>query len=81
MSTVELDERVLAAARREADRRGVDVSEVVTAAVQRFVAGADLQELLAEFRRRDEVADDALGEDEARRLADEELAAVRRERH
>ncbi|MEI2637992.1 MAG: hypothetical protein V9F03_03165 [Microthrixaceae bacterium] len=81
MSTVELDERVLEAARREADRRGIDVSEVVTAAVQRFVAGADLQELLAEFRRRDEASGDALGEDEANRLAAEELASVRRERH
>lgn len=79
MSTVELDERVLEAARREADRRGVDVSEVVTAAVRRFVAGADLQELLDEFRRRDEAADDALDEDQALRLADEELAAVRLE--
>ena len=80
MSTVELDERVMEAARREADRRGVDVSVVVTTAVQRFVAGADLQELLTEFRRRDEATDDALDEDAALRLADEELAAVRRER-
>ncbi len=79
MSTVELDERVLEAARREADRRGVDVSEVVTAAVQRFVAGTDLQELLADFRRRDEASDDTIDEDEALRLAYEELAAVRSE--
>ncbi|MEI2640142.1 MAG: hypothetical protein V9F03_14275 [Microthrixaceae bacterium] len=81
MSKVELDERVLEAARREALRRGVEVSEVVTAAVQRFVAGADLQELLAQFRRRDEASGEALGEDEAYRLAAEELALVRLERH
>lgn len=77
MSTVELDERAMEAARREAERRGVDVSEVVSAAVQRFVAGADLQELLAEFRRRDEASDDALTEEEARRIANEELDAFR----
>jgi enoyl-CoA hydratase/carnithine racemase len=77
MSTVELDERAMEAARREAERRGVDVSEVVSAAVQRFVAGGDLQELLAEFRRRDEASDDALTEEEALRIANEELDAFR----
>ena len=52
MSSVELDENLLAAAQREADRRGVDVSVVVNEAVQRFVVGADLRQLLDEFRRR-----------------------------
>jgi enoyl-CoA hydratase/carnithine racemase len=77
MSMVELDDRALEAARREAERRGVAVSDVVSAAVQRFVAGADLQELLEEFRRRDEVSDDTLAEDEALRVAGEELDAFR----
>ncbi len=80
MSTVELDERALEAARREAERRGVDVSEVVSAAVRRFVAGADLGDLLAELRRRDEVSDDTLSEEQALRIADEELDAFRSER-
>lgn len=80
MSTVELDPRAWEAARREAERRGVDVSEVVSAAVQRFVAGTDLQNLLAELRRRDAASAGALDEVEALRIADEELAAVRRER-
>lgn len=53
---------------READRRGVDASEVVTAAVQRLVAGADLvRDQLADSHRRDGASGDA-------------LAAVRRER-
>lgn len=80
MSTVELDERALEAARREAERRGVDVSEVVSTAVRRFVAGADLSDLLAEFRRRDEASLDALSEEEALRIADEQLDAFRSER-
>lgn len=80
MSTVELDERALEAAQREAERRGVDVSEVVSAAVRRFVAGADLSELLAEFRRRDAASGDALSEEQALRIADEQLDAFRSER-
>ena len=51
MSSVELDENLLAAAQREADRRGVDVRVVVNEAVQRFVVGADLRQLLDDFRR------------------------------
>lgn len=80
MSTVELDERALEAARREAYRRGVDVSEVVSAAVRRFVAGADLGDLLADLRRRDGASGDALSEEQALRIADEELDAFRSER-
>jgi hypothetical protein len=80
MSMVELDKRALEAARREAERRGIEVSEVVSAAVRRFVAGADLGDLLVELRRRDETSRDALTEDEALRIADEELDAFRSER-
>jgi enoyl-CoA hydratase/carnithine racemase len=80
MSTVELDERALEAARREAERRSVEVSEVVSAAVRRFVAGADLGDLLAELPRRDEAAPEALSEEQALRIADEELDAFRSER-
>lgn len=74
MSMVELDERALEAARREAERRGIDVSEVVSAAVRRFVAGADLGDLLAELRRRDETSRDALTEDEELRIAAWDIA-------
>ena len=46
------------------------------------MVGSDLRELLAEFRRRDSgSAEDPLGEDEAMRLADEELRAVRESPH
>jgi hypothetical protein len=58
----------------------VDVAEVVAEAVQRFVVGADLQELLAELRQRDADDPEALSEDEASRIAGEELAAVRQRR-
>ncbi len=81
MSAVELRDEAMAAARREAQRRGVDVANVVEEAVQRFVVGSDLRELLAEFRRRDIGSADPLGEDEAMRLADEELRAVREPPH
>jgi ribosomal protein L12E/L44/L45/RPP1/RPP2 len=70
----------LAAARREAQRRGIDVAEVVAEAVHRFVVGADLRELLEEFRRQDAADAGALSEDEATRIAAEELAALRSER-
>jgi|GEM_PF-5357890 len=77
MSAVELSEKAFEAARREAERRGTDVSEIVDEAVQRFVVGADLQSLLNEFRARDDAAPDPLTEDEALQVANEELAAVR----
>ena len=70
----------MAAVRREAQRRGVDVADVVEEAVQRFVVGNDLRDLLADFRRRDSESGDALNEDDALRLADEELRAVREAR-
>lgn len=78
MSAVELDDNAMAAARREAQRRGVDVADVVNEAVQRFVVGTDVRELLAEFRQRDEASGAALDEDEALRIAKEELADVRK---
>lgn len=78
MSAVELDDNAMAAVRREAQRRGIDVADVVNEAVQRFVVGTDLRELLAEFRRRDEASGDALDEDDALRIAKEELAGVRK---
>jgi hypothetical protein len=80
MSAVELDDKAMEAARREAERRGIDVADVVSEAVQRFVVGTDLRELLAEFRRRDEASTEALDEDEALRIAKEELAVVRKAR-
>src|SRR3546814_1402751 len=46
MSTVDVSAEALDAARREAERRGVDVSVVISEAIQRFVVAADLGELL-----------------------------------
>lgn len=80
MSAVELDANVMAAAQREADKRGVEVAVVVNEAVQRFVAGSDLKALLQEFRERDERSPDALDEATAMKIANEEIDAVRRER-
>jgi hypothetical protein len=80
MSSIELSDEALAAARREAQRRGVDVGEVVAEAVQRFVVGADLCELLDDFRLQDAADPGALSESEATRIAAEELAALRIER-
>lgn len=80
MSTVELSEEALEAARREAARRGVDVSEVISEAVQRFVVGADLGALLEEFREQDAADPEVLSETDAMRIANEELTAFRRER-
>ena len=79
MSAVELDADVMAAAQREADRRGVEVAVVVNEAVQRFVAGSDLRELFREWRERDS-GSDAVDEATALRIANEELNAYRRER-
>lgn len=80
MSTVELSEEALEAARREAARRGVDVSEVISEAVQRFVVGADLGALFEEFREQDAADPEVLSEADAMRIANEELAAFRSER-
>lgn len=80
MSTVELSEEALEAARREAERRGVDVSEVISEAVQRFVVSSDLGALLEEFREQDAADPNALSEVDAMRIANEELTAFRRER-
>ena len=79
MSAVELDANVMAAAQREADKRGVDVAVVVNEAVQRFVACSDLRELFREWRERD-AGPDAIDEATALRIANEELDAYRRER-
>jgi 5'-deoxynucleotidase YfbR-like HD superfamily hydrolase len=80
MSTVQLTDEAVAAARREADRRGVDVSEIVAEAVQRFVVGVEFRELLDEFRGQDATDSDALTEADAIRVAAEQLAALREER-
>ncbi len=77
MSTVELDEEVLNAVRREATRRGVGISDVVSEAVQRFVVGADLRELLAELRAQDATSGNALSEDEAMDIAGRALREIR----
>jgi hypothetical protein len=77
MTTVQISDELLAAARREAERRGVAVDAVVAEAVQRFVVGADLSRLLDEFGRQDAAAPDALSEREAELIAAEELAAFR----
>lgn len=78
MSTIEVSGEALAAAREEAARRGVAVSEVVNEAVRRFTGGADLHRLLGEFRRLDAASPTALTDDEAQRVANEELDAVRK---
>jgi hypothetical protein len=81
MPAIELTGDALEAVRREAERRGVDVTEVVTEAVERFVVGSDLQKLLAEFRQQDERRrPDSLTEEQASRVSSEELAAVRQRR-
>lgn len=80
MTTVQIGDEVLAAARREADRRGVAVDVIVAEAVQRFVIGADVSRLLDEFRREDAAGPDALSERDAKFIAAEELAAFRSDR-
>lgn len=50
---------------------------MVDEAVQRFIVGVDLRSLLDEFRRQDATDDGALTEEDALRIASEELAAVR----
>lgn len=77
MTTVQISDELLAAARREAERRGLAVDAVVAEAVQRFVVGADLSRLLDEFGRQDAAAPDALSERDAELIAAEELAAFR----
>jgi hypothetical protein len=72
MTTVQISDEVFAAARREAERRGVDVNAVVTEAVRRFVIGRDMRRLLDECRRQDAQRPDALTEDEAAAIAAEE---------
>ena len=76
---VRIDTAVWAAARAEAARRGVDPSVVVEEALRRHVAGEDLRRLLGELDARLGPAE-RLGEEEAMRIAAEELAAHRRER-
>jgi hypothetical protein len=80
MTTVQISDELLGAARREAERRGVAVDVVVAEAVQRFVVGADLSRLLDEFGRQDAAASDALSERDAELIAAEELAAFRSDR-
>jgi len=80
MTTVQISDELHAAVRREAKRRGVQVDVIVAEAVQRFVVGSNLHELLAEFDRRDATDPGALSEGEAARVASEELAAFRRAR-
>ncbi|MGD9793554.1 MAG: hypothetical protein AB7V43_08725 [Acidimicrobiia bacterium] len=77
MATIELDPQVVAAAQSEADRRGVDVRVVITEAIQRFVTGADLTRLLAEFDTEDQSRPDPLSDADALSIAAEELATVR----
>lgn len=76
MSTIEVSSEALAAAQREAARRGVAVAEVVDEAVRRFVGGVDLHRLIEDFRRED-LAVGGLSEAEAQQVASEELAAAR----
>ena len=74
---MQISDELHAAAQREAQRRGVSVDVIVAEAIQRFVVGADLHELLAEFDREVTTNPDALSESEAALIAAEELAAVR----
>ena len=80
MSAVELDANVMAAAQREADKRGVDVAVVVNEAVQRFVAGADLKALFREWREQDAARGVVIDDETAMRIANDEIAAVRSKR-
>jgi hypothetical protein len=77
MSTVEISEQALEAARREAQRRGTEVSDVIDKAIQRFIVGVDLRSLLDEFRTQHAADGDAVTEDDALRIASDELAAIR----
>lgn len=79
MSAVELDANVMAATQREADKRGVDVAVVVNEAVQRFVAGSDLRELFRDWREQDAARGEVIDDETAMRIANEEIAAVRRD--
>ncbi|HEY9558024.1 MAG TPA: hypothetical protein VIR58_14900 [Acidimicrobiales bacterium] len=80
MSTVDVSAEALDAARREAERRGVDVSVVISEAIQRFVVAADLGELLDDLREQDAGVAEPLSEADALQIANEELAAFRHDR-
>ena len=69
------------ARRQEAARRGIAVSEVVDEAVRRFVGGAELQRLIEEFRREELAGRPVLSDEDAQRIASEELAEFRRTQH
>src|SRR3546814_2905340 len=73
MSTVDVSAEALDAARREAERRGVDVSVVISEAIQRFVVAADLGELLDDLREQDAGVAEPLSEADALQIANEEL--------
>ena len=70
-ATVKLDDEVLDAVRREAERSGRSKDQVVEAAVRRYI-GPSVLDRLRERNR--------LGEDKAMAMAVEKVAANRRER-
>lgn len=74
--TVELEEDVILATQAEATRHGQSEAAVVEQALREHLSRGDnvAQEVWAQNRT------DALGEDEALRLAYDELKAMRRER-
>ena len=74
--TVELEEDVIPATQAEATRHGQSEAAVVEQALREHLSRGDsvAQEVWAQNRT------DALGEDEALRLAYDELTAMRRER-
>src|SRR3546814_19586504 len=80
MSTVDVSAEALDAARREAERRGVDVSVVISAAIQRFVVAADLADLLDDLREQDAGFAEPLSAADALHIANEEIAATRHAR-
>jgi hypothetical protein len=77
---IDFERDVLEAARAEASRRGVAVSEVVEDAVRRYVASAALVDLLERFSVEDSGKPGPLTDDEAYTVAAEEVDTYRSSR-
>jgi hypothetical protein len=77
---IDFESDVLDAARAEAARRGVAVSEVVDEAVRRYIAGGALVALLGRFSAEDAKPGSILTDDEANAIATQELDAYRSSR-
>ena len=77
---IDFERDVLEAARAEAARRGVAVSDVVEDAVRRYVAGAALVDLLERFSVEDTGKPEPLTDEGAYTIAAEEVDAYRSSR-